>query len=313
MGIKCSLLGHSFTETNVEEEREEQGSEVVITIKETETCERCGKSRVVSENKEVTAIESSGEPDETGPEPATEPEPAAGPGPAADPEPEGPSEATPAPDIDAAEDDAELLEDDDAEPATDSTVGAEPASAETADAETAAEAIEEAPEPETGTDRGETVTQEDTPEDDAVILDDGDEDDREPGEWPEEEESDDQSIEQDWPEDDQNDEQTVEDEWPEETLADEPTGDEEVPEWPEEDRGEDDDWTPTENLTDRIERTEIEPAGSATVTVPEGDFECPECGFTTSVESTSLRAGDFCPECHRGALEHRAGAETRKE
>ena len=42
------------------------------------------------------------------------------------------------------------------------------------------------------------------------------------------------------------------------------------------------------------------------LTVPEGEFHCPECGFTTAVESSSLRAGDFCPECHRGALEHRS-------
>jgi len=45
---------------------------------------------------------------------------------------------------------------------------------------------------------------------------------------------------------------------------------------------------------------------SGGLTVPEGEFHCPECEFTTAVESSSLRAGDFCPECHRGALEHRA-------
>src|SRR6056297_3987610 len=57
MGIKCSVIGHKYGETAVEREREEQGSEVVITIQERETCKRCGKTRVVSENKEVTAIE----------------------------------------------------------------------------------------------------------------------------------------------------------------------------------------------------------------------------------------------------------------
>ena len=57
MGLKCSVLGHKYGEATVEREREEQGSEVVITIQERETCERCGNTRIVSENKEVTAIE----------------------------------------------------------------------------------------------------------------------------------------------------------------------------------------------------------------------------------------------------------------
>ena len=57
MGIKCSLLGHRFAETEVTEEREEQGSEVVVTIREVEQCDRCGAERVVSENKEVTSLE----------------------------------------------------------------------------------------------------------------------------------------------------------------------------------------------------------------------------------------------------------------
>ena len=57
MGLKCSIIGHKYGEAAVERDREEQGSEVVITIQERETCERCGKTRIVSENKEVTAIE----------------------------------------------------------------------------------------------------------------------------------------------------------------------------------------------------------------------------------------------------------------
>jgi Zn finger protein HypA/HybF involved in hydrogenase expression len=52
----------------------------------------------------------------------------------------------------------------------------------------------------------------------------------------------------------------------------------------------------------------VEPTSSA-VTVPEGSFRCPECDFSTDVESSSLRAGDFCPECHRGSLEHHADRE----
>jgi len=63
MGLTCSLLGHAFEETDVERDREEQGSEVVTIVREVETCRRCGERRTVSENKEVTAIV---EPDDVG-------------------------------------------------------------------------------------------------------------------------------------------------------------------------------------------------------------------------------------------------------
>jgi hypothetical protein len=69
MGLRC-LLGHDFGETEVEREREEDGNEMVVTIREVETCSRCGKERVLSENKEVTSIRSAEEVglDETGTE-----------------------------------------------------------------------------------------------------------------------------------------------------------------------------------------------------------------------------------------------------
>jgi len=57
MSFKCSVFGHRYGDPEVERDREEQGSEVVITIKESETCKRCGETRVVSENKEVTTLE----------------------------------------------------------------------------------------------------------------------------------------------------------------------------------------------------------------------------------------------------------------
>ena len=90
-------------------------------------------------------------------------------------------------------------------------------------------------------------------------------------------------------------------------------GDEREPgQWPDEaeDEGEDedDDWTPSSEQELRPvedEQPEVQPTSNA-VTVPEGEFYCPECDFTTDVESSSLRAGDFCPECHRGSLTHRS-------
>lgn len=59
MGLRCSLLGHDFGDPEVENEREERGSEVVLTVREVSECTRCGKTKIVSENKEVTAIHES--------------------------------------------------------------------------------------------------------------------------------------------------------------------------------------------------------------------------------------------------------------
>lgn len=56
MGIRC-LLGHDFSEPEIEREREEDGEEVVTTVREVKTCARCGETQVVSENTEVTTME----------------------------------------------------------------------------------------------------------------------------------------------------------------------------------------------------------------------------------------------------------------
>ncbi|WP_129114489.1 DUF7093 family protein [Halegenticoccus tardaugens] len=56
MGLRC-LLGHEFGEPELEREREEDGNEMVVTVREVKTCVRCGARRVVSENKEVTAAQ----------------------------------------------------------------------------------------------------------------------------------------------------------------------------------------------------------------------------------------------------------------
>lgn len=66
MSLKCSLLGHEFGPVERAEDREERTDEVVVTTREVQACERCGRQRVLSENKEVTAIE-----DERGTEPAS--------------------------------------------------------------------------------------------------------------------------------------------------------------------------------------------------------------------------------------------------
>lgn len=237
MSFKCSVFGHRYGDPEVEREREEQGSEVVITIKETETCKRCGETRVVSENKEVTTLET--------PSDIVEDDLADTAGadqPSADP-------AATEPDT----------QERDGEPAATSPV--EP------NAEPDVEPVEEpagadGPGGDDDQSTGPEREDHDAETDDAVILDadetEEDGDDREPGEWPDEPEQDD-----DWAPSTDQDLQPVEDEQP-----------------------------------------DVEPTSDA-VTVPEGEFYCPECDFVTSVESSSLRAGDFCPECHRGSLEHR--------
>lgn len=56
MGLTCSVLGHHYGERDRIEERDRQGSEVVVTERAVKTCRRCGHELVVSESKEVTAV-----------------------------------------------------------------------------------------------------------------------------------------------------------------------------------------------------------------------------------------------------------------
>ncbi|MFB6164555.1 MAG: hypothetical protein ABEJ31_05300 [Haloarculaceae archaeon] len=321
MSLKCSLLGHRFGDTSVEEEREEQGSEVVTTIKEVETCERCGAARVVSENKEITSLDAEsdagadgegdtddaadGEGDTDGAADADEVAPTVG----------GVTGGSHAPDIDAVEDDAEFIDNADPGPAD--------AEAEAA----AAEVADEGPAAGSAADADDAAEQEPPADDGAVILED-DEDERDPGEWPEEAEASDDEAAAPEPTatavgtdadadaadgEDGAGADPVSGEWPDEYGYEEREG-ETTPtvDWPAEDEPDEDPWKPTESLTENIDTGDVEPAGSAAITVPEGEFECPECGFRTDVESSSLRAGDFCPECRRGSLEHRT-EQTRKE
>ncbi|MXR51845.1 hypothetical protein GRX03_09530 [Halovenus sp. WSH3] len=243
MSFKCSVFGHAYGDSEIEREREEDGSEVVTTIRETETCQRCGETRVVSENKEVTTLETAADivaedldTEETDESPETDLSKSVG-----EPEPQPETES---------DEESEAVE-------TPESAGTETVEEPVQD--TGAEIVEETEAETVGAAEVVEAGEETDPDaDDGVILEEDDEQaqaDRQPGEWPEEPEGGD-------------------DEWEPETEID---------------LGTDDDGT--------------ESAGGA-VTVPEGEFRCPECEFTTSVAESSLRRGDFCPECHRGALEH---------
>ena len=254
MSFKCSVFGHRYGDPDVEREREEQGSEVVITIKETETCKRCGETRVVSENKEVTTLETPSDivGDDIADEDDADGDATASP--AADRDPTPASDTGSTPDAEPAADEPSVDGEDDAE-LIDEVEGSTAATTEPVEMEGPGlgEASEEAP---------------DADEDDAVILE-GDEeseadDGREPGQWPDEADADEDEESEDWTPSTGQELRPVEDEQP-----------------------------------------DVQPTSNA-VTVPEGEFYCPECDFTTDVESSSLRAGDFCPECHRGSLTHRS-------
>jgi DNA-directed RNA polymerase subunit RPC12/RpoP len=225
MSLKCSILGHRFDETAVERDREEDGSEVVTTITELETCSRCGETRVVSENTEVTTMETPTDVDASAEAGVVD----AGADIGADV-----AGADAGADVEG--DDAEILD-------SGSDVDDPEANAQ-AQARTDSTPIPDA-------ESGEATGPADAPVDeeaaeDAVIIDGDTGDERDPGEWPDE------------------------------TTRDVPEeGDEGPP---------------------------LERSASPTTTVPEGMYRCSDCGFTTEVESSSLRAGDFCPECHTGAL-----------
>jgi ribosomal protein S27AE len=285
MGLKCSVLGHKYGETTVEREREEQGSEVVITIQERETCERCGDTRIVSENKEVTAIET-------------------------------PSDIA----SDLVEDDEEgdtAAESDTSESAADETVGgADETDSDGAGSSEGWDSVDDPVEAPGDAEVNEGVADDGEPvdpsADDAEIIDDG-------GESESETEGEGVDVELDEPTttvdvpDAEGEEPVTEDETDpekddglilgEDDEEAEPAGGDRQPgEWPDEPGNDGDGWSPETMPVDTGDESDVEPVSDNAVTVPEGEFACPECGFTTEVESTSLREGDFCPECHKGSL-----------
>jgi hypothetical protein len=110
MGIRCTVLGHDWGEVGVERDRQEDGDEVVVTVREVRTCSRCGDEEVLGESMEVTAIEP--------PDAEPEPEPAPPEADSADETPTHPAErgGDDADYGDPATDDGVILEEDAGEP-----------------------------------------------------------------------------------------------------------------------------------------------------------------------------------------------------
>ncbi|ELZ94878.1 hypothetical protein C440_07377 [Haloferax mucosum ATCC BAA-1512] len=168
MGLTCRLLGHSYGDSETEREREERGDEVVVSIRELQVCARCGHEQVISENKEVTAIRT---PEEVGMTEGEAETAAAGFEPA---NPQPGAEDTGAPDIETAPD-----------PETEAEASADAGASADADAQPAPDhpAVDETAE----RDGPDSV---DAPSvtDDAIILDDDDEEPaaRDRTQWPDE-------------------------------------------------------------------------------------------------------------------------------
>lgn len=334
MGLKCSLLGHEYGEPETEREREERGDEVVETVRTVEHCERCGTERVVSENTEVRSIRQAppslgddrdettatadatdapgsddgltsavervaaesaesavgaDERDAAFGETTADTEPAA----ANDTE----SETTADFDVDEepspAEDDAVILTDDGEEVSPERAPGEWPSNDDTR--------AEERGGPQTAGSTAEFVTGDDggaaeETEDDAVFI-----------EETADAEANDDGTATAWPEQDGDDEGFAA-EAASAGGTDVAFGGGLTPE-EEPDRAADDAATGAEDEGGTDARSGIASAGpidtdrrSENANTDGDALVCPECGERTAVTGSSLRAGDICPECHRGYL-----------
>ncbi|SNZ17465.1 hypothetical protein SAMN06269185_3032 [Natronoarchaeum philippinense] len=293
MGLRCSLLGHSFGDSEVEREREEQGSEVVVTIREEQTCSRCGKTKLVSENKEVTSM-------------ATR-------------------ESTPDTSGGSSTDDANETAAGGANEDADATggFGADDGSAEEAavagdgrDAEiidggpddSVPEATREAASV-TEEDESATASEPASGDDDAVILDESEDEqepkEREHGEWPDADDTRQRSggdgPPAEWPDADGEDEG-----YDAEPAGGEPA-DVEFGGGLKPEAGGDAD-ADGQMVGGDTGFTSADAAPSPVEADREREateYVCPECGHTAAGNGSSLRAGDICPECRRGYLAER--------
>jgi hypothetical protein len=304
MGLRC-LLGHEYANREVEREREERGDEVVVTYRTVETCDRCGERRVVSENKEVRPIRN--------PRDEDVPTGLGAGGVTADMG--GEADGEPAPDASPS----------DAAPATDET---EPTS--TGDDGAVVDA-ESDPDTETVPDaEADPDPAPDPAEEDAVILDDdgatGADDGRAHGEWPsaDDGESGTTAADADTDPSPADDGATVvsgDEAWPE------PAGDDEgfdaepsdgdptdvsfggglAPERADEaaTNGENGGTATGGTVAGKqfVAAEAVEPVGEESP--GETEFFCPNCGYARAAGGSSMRAGDICPDCHKGYIAER--------
>lgn len=310
MGLRC-LIGHDFGEPQIERDRDEQGDEVVVSIREFKECARCGHRRTVSENKEITSLAPS--------EPDSDPDP--------DPN-DSVSTASTGPvedsfdDVSAEEDDGVILEDEPDEepsrghgewPAADieeDTVGgpavtsngevdasgepsggsgSEDPSTGSASLKASDEVVAHAgPEP-TGSDDTHASTADET----GSSADQLDEDDAGERAWPEVDEAADEGYEAE-----ASDGETP----PDAFVDDYSTRTEETA-----DSGDVLETAPTVDGSGIESRSPGPTPGHQQRETPgvETEFVCPSCDHTLASAGSSLRPGDICPECGKGYLTER--------
>ncbi|MFC4542616.1 hypothetical protein ACFO5R_11865 [Halosolutus amylolyticus] len=270
MVLRCSLLGHDYGEPEVEREREERGSEVVVTVQEYEECARCGDRHVISENTEVTSLSTGTDADPRPDEPDADAEDAQFIDAEADADPTA---------SDADDDDLDVPTDENGEPVTD-------------DGEILEDDTDDARD---DRDRGHG----EWPDSDDVGPPIGAE--NEPEEWPDSEESepidDAVVLESDATTDpgDESDPVGVDAEPPDAETIEAEHGGEVAAGAAESGTG--------------IERATAAPAPTESREGPDEDapteLYCPGCGYVAGTDRSSLRTGDICPECRKGYLSER--------
>ncbi|MDZ7729744.1 MAG: hypothetical protein U5K37_00035 [Natrialbaceae archaeon] len=72
MSLWCSVLGHDYGQSVVENEHERRGDSMVFSVLEYEECTRCGERNVISKNKRTTRIDEDPDPDASDAEPEPE-------------------------------------------------------------------------------------------------------------------------------------------------------------------------------------------------------------------------------------------------
>jgi len=305
MGLRC-LLGHEYANREVEREREERGNEVVVTYRTVETCDRCGERRIVSENKEVRPVRNPRDDDVTT---------GLGDDGGVTPDLGDPTEERDAP----AADTGSTTGGEPSEPTPEPTDGPDAEGAASVDAEPEAE-------PDSPNEDGNV--------DDAIILDDGPADTSGPerghGEWPA---SDVETVDAEPEREPEPEPDTVDD------GATVVSGDEGWPEPDGEDEGfdaEPNDGAPadatfggglTPERSDEAANGEVGTAATNGATGGsvagkqfvaaeevervgeesdgETEFFCPNCGHARVAGGSSMRAGDICPDCHKGYIAER--------
>lgn len=288
MGLRC-LFGHDFDDPEVEREREETDSEVVVTVREVKTCERCGYRQVVSENTEVTTVRT---PEEVGLDESDEE--AADDGPTHPTVDEEAVEEDFEPPTDPDEDDAEILDD-----------GPERERGEWPEAADVEERKEEAT-PSTGADGAAVADDEPRPDPEAEgaeILDDeddGDEPPRPDREPTRSETADDGAA---WPEHEDEDEgfaaESVDGERTDVSFGGGLTPEPNATDDPSPYVGHEADDGDVEELVRAEDGPDPTSVGADT------EYYCPNCGHASAANGSSMRPGDICPECHGGYIAER--------